>query len=322
MLTFPPRNRDDVVGKRTSVLFGHSTHMRFASIAAFLARYSPSHFDYYERHTPLHFLQTLIRTMETARLGVSKVTSPGLWRIDNLLKPGSTMAFGTKVTQLRKPKVVVNTTLNRRGGISVMWHPNPKEFIAEDLDYRPSYSGRPQNEFLYFKEFAEYADGVRDDTLEPWERAMYGHILHTCKLAFDEVQKEVQEYCEVKVAARLCLIRDSQDMVVDWEVIDEPEIEARADAERRRSRTATLQRVRKDLAAVSDALGIPWADFVGHVDEMRIKKMTYARIEDYLVGTLGMKPLERNETIQRVAARIKNLVAERDKLAEMLGLDP
>ncbi|WP_327209954.1 hypothetical protein [Rhizobium leguminosarum] len=323
MLMFPP-TKDDVCVKKTSVLFGHNTGMRLVSIAAFLTRHSPEDFERYDRRTPAQFLEWMMGALHTARVGVAKVTSPQLWRIDNLQREGSTFNYGHKATVIRKPKVVVSTEIKQRGGLSIMWYPNPKDYIAEDIIYHPSFSGRPPNEFVYFREFAEFANTLRygENAVSPWKRAMIGHLILTFKLAIEEIVKEVEGYCEVKVAARLQVVRNEAGVIVDWEVVDQPELDARAEAKKRAEKLKRLESVRERIDETLRNRGLTAKALIERVEELRLRKMTFGQIQTHLADAGIMYPLAANETLNRIVSDLKKLFVERGELAEELGEQP
>lgn len=323
MLMFPP-TKEDVCVRKTSVLFGHTTHIRLASIAAFLARHSPEDFELHDRRNPAQFLEWIIGALHAARVGVAKVTSPQLWRIDSLMREGSTFNYGHKATMLRKPKVVVSAEINQRGGLSIMWYPNPKDYIAEDIIYHPSFSGRPLNEFVYLREFAAFANTLRypEYAGAPWKSAMIGHLVQTFKLAIDEIVKEVEGYCEVRVAARLQVLRNEAGTIVDWEIVDQPELDARAEAEKRAKKMRRLEELREMIDETLRTRGLSAKALLERVEELRLKKMTFGRIQAHLVEAGVMYDLEPGETLNRIVNDLKKTFVERDELAEELGERP
>lgn len=288
-------------------------------MAAFLAQHSPQDRYRYGVYSPTQFLEAMISCLQTVRLGVSKVATPKLWRIDHLMEEARSNSFSTTKWKLRRPKVVLDARINMRGGLSLLWHPNPKDFVAEDLPYHPSYSGRPLNEFLYFQEFERYADAMHHPKLEPWERALVGHMIFTFRGIIDEIVKEVGDYCEVRLANRLEMVRDSRGRITGWELVDQPEIDARKRAAFRKDKENDLERVRSRLDATLRNQGMAYSELIGRVEELRAAKMTYARVERHLVESGKMHPMPTGQSLQALVKDLKRLVAEKDALIEELN---
>lgn len=308
-----------MIAGRTGNLFGHHTHMRLASIAAFLARNKPEDADRYDSLSPTQFLHSMIASLQTVRTGVAKVTNPRLWRLDVLLEDGYKDPFNSTKWKLKRPKVVMDFDINNRGGLSVMWHPSHKDFRVEELPYYPAYSGRPLNEFLYFREFTHYANQVRNPRLEEWERAIVGHLIYTFKGIMEEIVKEVGEYCEVRLERRIELIRDRDDKITGWETINQVELDGRARLKSINGKRASLDAIQAHLDEVLVKRGLTGIDLVGHVNEMRATKVPYATIERRLVESGTMYALGRGETLKDIVMDLRKVLKRRDDLTEELN---
>jgi hypothetical protein len=318
MIVFPTK-KEILIEGRTGNLFGHHSYMRLAAISAFLAKESPKDTYKYDRLSPTQFLQSMISCLQTVRLGVAKVATPKLWRIDVLLQENSSLTFRTDKWRLRKPKVTIDFEINRRGGLSLLWHPDPKDFAIEDMPFHPSYSGRPLNEFLYFQEFEDFADAMHSQRLEEWERAMIGHLVFTFKGIIEEIIKEVGDYCEVKVGNRLEVVRGQRGRITGWEIVHQNELDARKRALARSEKERELHRVCEKLDDVLVKRGLTSTDMLGRVDELRAGKKTYAVIEKTLVTNGLMYALEPHETLKAIVTDIRRLVERRGVLTEELN---
>jgi hypothetical protein len=193
-------SRDDVLRWNTKEVFGEGLHRRTAAIAGFLVRHATK--DELSIHGD--FLEQVATAFDHSSLGVSKVASPALWNIPNLLTQGRDARF-RPAQRLRKPTVRLYVEPMDNGDLSVIFDLDEKDYVAEGMYDLPYYRRRPINEAFHVTGFYHYMRHATAPTTEAWSAAVAFHILTTLNDGINTLIKDTTEYCHVNLDAELFL---------------------------------------------------------------------------------------------------------------------
>jgi hypothetical protein len=268
-------SKDAAITQSTSNLFGKGMHERLANIAVLLERHGNA--NPHEENANESMLGQIARGFDHTRIGLSKVATPALWNIGNLIRDGRDIR-GRPSKKLQKPKVHMYVELMKKGELSIIFDHDEDDFIADGIYDMPYYTRRPINEVFHLYDFNDYMRWATRKDLDEWDSAMAFHIVTTLNEGLQDLIKDVGEYCAVTVGKELFISPgETKNCVRRWELTTKLERDGREALNQ-------ISEIDRRLDAVKESHGMIAEKLVVFVDERRKAKPqpTYRMIEEEL----------------------------------------